>query len=158
MCEVGCTAADDTTSCPAQMTCQQATAATGGTMASFRCKYPLEKSGAWGPCNDGTHECDAMLTCAGTTSSMSRTGYCTASCTMDPDCPKPSTGTITPICVTVSTGGGRGGMMTPPTRLCGLDCSMAMDGCPTPEVCTMIGAPTMGTGGSGTAIKRCEYP
>jgi hypothetical protein len=157
MCDVVCTGTDDTTSCPAHMTCQQTAAATGGTMASFRCKYPLEKSGAWGPCNDGTHECDAMLTCAGTTSSMSRTGYCTASCMMDGDCPKPSSGTVTPTCITVAPA--RGMMMA--TKLCGLDCSMAMSGCPTGEVCTMIGMPTMGMGGmggTGGGTRRCEYP
>jgi hypothetical protein len=157
VCEIACTGTDDTMSCPANMTCQQTAPMTQGTMASYRCKYPLLTSAIWGPCGDGTHECEAMMTCAGTATSPSRTGYCTSSCMMDSDCMKPGSGTVTPTCITVSTGGGRGGTMTPPTKLCGLDCAMAMDGCPDGETCVMSGGQMTMGGMTTPRTARCEY-
>ena len=55
-------------------------------------------------------------------------------------------GFITPTCITVDPGDN----MTPPTKICGLDCPNAKDGCPDNESCMMV------TTGVGPAM-RCEY-
>src|SRR5262249_18807876 len=151
----------DTSTCPADMTCQQTgvmqtggsgpgpgpgSDPTGTTVPEFHCKYPLETSGPFGPCSDGTHVCDSSLLCTGTQSSPSGTGYCTKHCSTDRDCDQPSSGSIPATCILVDPGDN----MTPPSRLCGLDCPKMPDGCPDHESCVMITNP------AGSAM-RCEY-
>jgi hypothetical protein len=155
VCEIPCKSATDTNTCAAGMTCQQTgvsqgsgsgAGSGGGTTPELHCKYPSETSGPWGPCGDGTHDCDAPLLCAGTNSSPSGIGYCTKFCSSDHDCDPATSGSITPTCITVDPGSG----MTMPTKICGLDCPNAKDGCPEHESCTMVMT------GAGPGM-RCEY-
>jgi hypothetical protein len=144
VCEIPCTGTDDTMSCPSNMTCQQTAGGGGGaagqSTAVYHCKYPLEESGAWGPCQDGTHKCGPDLTCNG--AGLNRAGHCAQSCMMDSDCSeKPSSGSISPTCATISAARG----MTPAVKLCVLSCLDAKDGCPSDLMC--VNGPTMGGGG-----------
>jgi hypothetical protein len=149
VCEIECTGTDDTKSCPADMTCQQTSAGGGGAAgqsmpAVYHCKYPLVESPIWGACSDGTHKCATDLTCTGLAST--RGGYCSKACEMDSDCgDKPSSGTISPTCATITPARG----MTKAVKLCVLSCLDAKDGCPDAWMC--VAAPTIG-GGRGMGM------
>jgi hypothetical protein len=168
VCEIACTGTDDT-SCPDKLECVQtgvtveraANGGSGGGMAPepragaggaggrgspfvpvYHCKYPLITSPLWGPCQDGQHQCDKDATCYGT--GAGRAGVCTKSCTMDSDCSdKPSSGSITPSCATITPARG----MTMETKLCVLSCLDAKDGCPDGTTC--VDGPRAQTGGNG---------
>jgi hypothetical protein len=148
VCEISCTGTDDTMSCPSNMTCQQTAGGGGGAagqnMPVYHCKYPLEESAAWGPCQDGTHKCGPNLTCNG--AGFNRPGHCAQSCMMDGDCSdKPSSGSIAPTCATIAPARG----MTPAVKQCVLSCLDAKDGCPDGLMC--VNGPTIGGGRGGAA-------
>jgi hypothetical protein len=169
-CELVCAGADDK-SCPSGLSCVQTAAAmsgggrgngrgpaagTGGaagndagTPAQFRCRYPFQTSPTWGACGDGEHVCDKDLTCS---SAGFGGGHCQASCEMDADCKdKPSSGSITPSCATITPARG----MTAAVKRCVLDCSMAKDGCPTGAMC--VDGPRMGMGmNAKPEYQRCS--
>jgi hypothetical protein len=156
LCVISCMNAMDTTSCPSGMTCQAVAAFPGGPgmgMPTFRCKYPSPPDAGmmmtagttpeWGKCTAmsmGTSACAMGLTCVGANMSMSRTGFCSKTCTMDSECStKPGSGTIAPTCVPNGTRG---------AQTCALPCMPMGTGCPDMMTCV---AGTMG------APSYCEY-
>jgi hypothetical protein len=175
VCEIACTGTDDK-SCPSNMECVQtgvtvepaANGGSGGGMAPepragaagaggraspfvpvYHCKYPLITSPLWGPCQDGQHQCDQDATCYGT--GAGRAGVCTKSCTMDSDCSeKPSSGSITPSCATITPARG----MTMETKLCVLSCLDAKDGCPDGTTCVDGPRTQTGNGRGGMGMGR----
>jgi hypothetical protein len=145
VCELVCSGTDDT-SCPSNMQCVQTAAASGGgpgptagsggsggsggRAASFRCKYPLETSQAFGPCDDAIHACAEGLVC--NVSGGMRSGFCSKDCEMDSDCSdKPSSGSITPTCAMITAARGN----TKAVKRCVLSCLDAKDGCPQGQMC-----------------------
>jgi hypothetical protein len=177
-CELVCSGADDK-SCPSGLSCVQTaaavsgnngnggrnngrgpTAGTGGaggaggsdagTPAQFRCRIPFDTSPTWGACADGSHVCAKEQTCS--SSGFGRAGHCEQSCEMDSDCKdKPSSGSITPSCATITPARG----MTAAVKRCVLDCSMAKDGCPTGAMC--VDGPRMGMGmNAKPEYQRCQ--
>jgi hypothetical protein len=177
-CELVCSGADDK-SCPSGLSCVQTAAAvsgnngnggrnngrgpgagTGGTggaggsnagtPAQFRCRIPFDTSPTWGACGDGSHVCAKEQTCS--SSGFGRAGHCEQSCEMDADCKdKPSSGSITPSCATITPARG----MTAAVKRCVLDCSMAKDGCPTGGMC--VDGPRTGMGmNAKPEYQRCQ--
>ena len=141
-CAVECMGTDDTTSCPSGMTCQMRSGNVGAT--GYHCQYPPPPPppGAqqWEACATNA-DCDADLVC-----SALNGGFCTATCTLDSDCPDPSSGTLPVGCLAGGIGADR----------CEIDCASDDTGCPDGMTCvtTMMGG-GMGMG-NGNSISRCR--
>lgn len=121
----------------------------GGPIGTFRCSYPPPPPAQqWDDCTGGT-TCDTDLVCTGGNNG----GFCTATCTLDADCPAAPSGSLPVACI-AGTGFNAG------SDRCDIACtaSDAGDpGCPDGMACVTITTGGGGGGGGGMSVSRCRY-